>query len=206
MVSSAPRSAPPLLKRLAALWPYLSRYRRKLWLGLLAIVAAVAVGFASPLLIGSAIDALRVEISRSTLLGYAGLILGVTLVQGIFSYTERIILVGMSRDIEYDLRNDYFASLERQPPAFFQEHPTGELMALATNDLQAVRMICGPAIMYAANTVLGGAGAAILMLRIHAGLSSFALLAMPLVVLTTKFYGERIHVLFERIQEQFADF
>jgi ATP-binding cassette subfamily B protein len=195
-----------LLKRLAALWPYLSRYRRKLWLGLLAIVAAVAVGLASPLLLGHAIDALRVEISRSTLLGYAGLILGVTLVQGVFSYTERMILVGMSRDIEFDLRNDYFASLERQPPAFFQEHSTGDLMARATNDLQAVRMVCGPAIMYAANTLFGGTGAIFFMLRIHAGLAGVTLLVMPLVALTTKIVGHRIHVLFMRIQEQFADF
>ncbi len=195
-----------MFKRLAGLGPYLFRHRRNLSLGLLAITCTVTLGLASPLLLGGAIDALRTQVSRVTLLGYAGLILGVTMLQGTFSYIQRIILVGMSRDIEYDLRNDYFASLERQPPSFFHEHPTGDLMALATNDLQAVRMICGPAIMYAANTVLGGAGAAILMLRIHAGLATFALLAMPLVVLTTKFYGERIHVLFERIQEQFADF
>jgi ATP-binding cassette subfamily B protein len=195
-----------LFKRLAALWPYLSRYRRKLWIGLLAIVGAVAVGVASPLLLGSAIDAMRHEISRSTLLGYAGLILGVTLVQGVFSYTERMILVGMSRDIEFDLRNDYFASLERQPPAFMQEHSTGDLMARATNDLQAVRMVCGPAIMYAANTLFGGTAAVFFMLRIHAGLAGVTLLVMPLVALTTKIVGYRIHVLFMRIQEQFADF
>jgi ATP-binding cassette subfamily B multidrug efflux pump len=195
-----------LFKRLSALWPYLFRYRRKLSLGLLAIVGTVALGLASPLLLGSAVDSLRTEVSRSTLLGYAGLIVGVTLVQGMFGYTQRMILVGMSRDIEFDLRNDYLASLERQPPAFFQDHPTGDLMARATNDLQAVRMVCGPAIMYLANTVLGGTGAVIFMLRIHPGLASIALLAMPVVALTTKLFGERIHTLFERVQEQFADF
>jgi ATP-binding cassette subfamily B multidrug efflux pump len=195
-----------LFKRLSALWPYLFRYRRKLSLGLLAVVGTVALGLASPLLLGSAVDALRTEISRSTLLGYAGLIVGVTLLQGVFGYTQRMILVAMSRDIEFDLRNDYLASLERQPPAFFQDHPTGDLMARATNDLQAVRMVCGPAIMYLANTVLGGTGAVIFMLRIHPGLASIALLAMPVVALTTKLFGERIHALFERVQEQFADF
>ncbi len=195
-----------MFKRLSALWPYFSRYRWKLFSGLLAIAGTVALGLAGPLLLGSAVDALRTEISRSTLLGYAGLILGVTLLQGVFGFTQRMILVGMSRDIEFDLRNDYFASLERQPPAFFQDHPTGDLMARATNDLQAVRMVCGPAIMYAANTVLGGTGAVIFMLRIHPGLATIALLAMPVVALTTKLFGERIHVLFERIQEQFADF
>jgi ATP-binding cassette subfamily B multidrug efflux pump len=195
-----------LFKRLSALWPYFSRYRRKLSLGLLAIVGAVALGLAGPLLLGRAVDALRTEISRSTLLGYAGLIVGVTLLQGVFSFTQRMILVGMSRDIEFDLRNDYFSCLERQPPSFFQEHPTGDLMARATNDLQAVRLVCGPAIMYAANTVLGGTGSFIFVLRIHPGLALIALLAMPLVALTTKLFGERIHVLFERVQEQFADF
>ncbi|HYL05443.1 MAG TPA: ABC transporter transmembrane domain-containing protein, partial [Thermoanaerobaculia bacterium] len=195
-----------MLKRLSALWPYFSRYRRKLSLGLLAVVGTVALGLASPLLLGGAVDSLRTEVSRSTLLGYAGLIVGVTLLQGVFGYTQRMILVGMSRDIELDLRNDYFASLERQPPGFFQEHPTGDLMARATNDLQAVRMVCGPAIMYAANTVLGGTGSVIFMLRIHPGLAGITLLAMPVVALTTKLFGERIHALFERVQEQFADF
>ncbi|MBV8202420.1 MAG: ATP-binding cassette domain-containing protein, partial [Acidobacteria bacterium] len=195
-----------MFKRLSALRPYFSRYRRKLSLGLLANLGSVALGLASPLLLGGAVDALRTEISRSTLLVYAGLIVGVTLLQGVFSYTQRMILVGMSRDIEFDLRNDYFASLERQPPSFFQDHPTGDLMARATNDLQAVRLVCGPAIMYLANTVLGGTGSIIFMLRIHAGLATIALLAMPVVALTTKLFGERIHVLFERVQEQFADF
>jgi len=198
--------APDLFKRLAALWPYLSRYRVKLAVGLAAIVGSVVLGLASPLLLGGAIDALRADVSRATLLGYAGLIVAVSLTQGVFSYAQRMVLVGMSRDIEFDLRNDYFASLERQPPAFFQDHPTGDLMARATNDLQAVRMICGPAIMYSANTVLAGTGALFFMLRIHAGLALVALLAMPLVVAVTKLFGQRIHALFERVQEKFADF
>jgi ATP-binding cassette subfamily B multidrug efflux pump len=195
-----------LLEHLAALRPYLSRYRRKLFLGLLAVVATVAIGLATPLLLGGAIDALRVSISRATLVGYAAAIVGVTLAQGIFGYAQRMILVGMSRDIEFDLRNDYFASLERQPAAFFQDHPTGDLMARATNDLQAVRMVCGPAIMYTANTLLVGLGAIAFMLRIHPGLALVALFAMPLVALTTQFFGQRIHVLFQRVQEQFSDF
>jgi ATP-binding cassette subfamily B protein len=195
-----------LFARLSALWPYLRRYRRKLILGLAAIAASVSLGLAGPLLVGGAIDSLRLEISRGALLRYAGLIVAVTLLQGIFSFTQRMILVGMSRDVEFDLRNDYFAALERQPVAFFQEHPTGDLMARGTNDLQAVRMACGPAIMYAANTVLAGAGSIFFMMRIHAGLAGLALTVAPLIALTTKFFGQRIHVLFERIQGQFADF
>jgi ATP-binding cassette, subfamily B, multidrug efflux pump len=194
-----------VLARLSPLVPYLARYRRKLVLGLLAIAGSVAIGLANPLLLGRAIDAMRAQVSHAALLRYAGLIVGVSLAQGVFTYTQRMILVGMSRDIEFDLRNDYFASLERQPPSFFQEHPTGDLMARATNDLQAVRMICGPAIMYSTNTVLAGTGALFFMLRIHAGLAMVALLAMPLVAATTKLFGARIHRLFEKVQEQFAD-
>ncbi len=193
-----------MLARLSALLPYFARYRGKLVLGLLTICGSVAIGLALPLLLGRAIDAMRSGVSQAVLLRYAALIVGVSLAQGVFTYTQRMILVGMSRDVEFDLRNDYFASLERQPPAFFQEHPTGDLMARATNDLQAVRMICGPAIMYSANTILGGAGALFFMLRIHAGLAMVALLAMPLVAATTKLFGARIHRLFERVQEQFA--
>jgi ATP-binding cassette subfamily B protein len=195
-----------LLKRLSALWPYLSRYRRKLVLGLLSIAGSVAIGLLNPLLLGHAIDALRADVSRRTLLAYGGLILAVSLAQGVFSYIQRMILVGMSRDVEFDLRNDYFASLERQAPAFFHDHSTGDLMARATNDLQAVRMICGPAIMYSANTVLAGTGALFFMLRIHSGLALSALLAMPVVAAVTQVFGDRIHRLFQRVQGQFADF
>jgi ATP-binding cassette subfamily B protein len=112
-----------VFQRLAYLWPFLRTYRRKLIPGLLAILASVVVGLASPLLVGRAIDSLRTEVRSGTLLGYAALLVCITLVQGIFSYLQRLILVGMSRDIEYDLRNRYFSSLEAQPPAFFQEHP-----------------------------------------------------------------------------------
>jgi ATP-binding cassette subfamily B protein len=194
-----------LFKRLSPLWPYLFRYRRKLILGLLTIVGSVIIGLANPLLVGAAIDAVLAKVSGVELLRRAGLIVGVSVLQGVFTYTQRMILVGMSRDIEFDLRNDYFASLERQPPGFFQEYPTGDLMARGTNDLQAVRMVCGPAIMYSANTILAGTGALFFMFRINAGLAVVALLAMPLVAGVTQFFGERIHKLFERVQEQFAD-
>jgi ATP-binding cassette subfamily B multidrug efflux pump len=194
-----------MLRRLAYLRPYLARYRRKLLLGLLAILASVAVGLANPLLVGNAIDTLRHRVAPSVLLAYAGLIVAVTLVQGLFGFAQRMILVAMSRDIEFDLRNDYFASLERQAPSFFLEHPTGDLMARATNDLQAVRMLCGPAIMYSCNTLATAAGALFFMSRIDLRLTLLALVTMPLVALVTKLFGQRIHSLFERVQERFSD-
>ena len=194
-----------MLKRLVFLWPFLRQYRRKLFLGLSSILASVAMGMITPLLIGRAIDSLRVEVSRETLLGYAALLLGITFVQGVFSYAQRMILVGMSRDVEYDLRNLYFSHLETQPPAFYHEHPTGDLMARATNDLQAVRMLCGPAIMYGTNTVFTAAGALFFMARIDARLTLLSLITMPLLAVVTHLFGQRIHNLFSQVQGSFAD-
>ena len=194
-----------MFKRLAYLWPYLRRHRRKLVLGLLSILVSVAVGMANPLLVGRAIDSLQVEVTWRALLTYAGLIVGVALVQGVFTYLQRMILVGMSRDVEFEIRNEYFAHLERQPPGFFQDHPTGDLMARATNDLQAVRMLCGPAIMYSSNTLFAGTGALFFMARIHPRLTLLALCTMPLVAGATQLFGQRIHMLFTTVQEKFAD-
>jgi ATP-binding cassette, subfamily B, multidrug efflux pump len=194
-----------VFKRLAYLWPFLRTYRRKLIPGVLAILASVVVGMANPLLVGRAIDSLRTEVHAGTLFGYGALLVGVALVQGIFSYLQRMILVGMSRDVEYDLRNRYFASLEAQPPGFFYDHPTGDLMARATNDLQAVRMLCGPAIMYSINTFFTAAGALFFMGRINVGLTFLALVTMPFVAASTKLFGQRIHALFTEVQGRFAD-
>jgi ATP-binding cassette subfamily B protein len=194
-----------VFKRLAYLWPYLRNHRRKLILGLLSILASVVVGMANPLLVGRTIDALRESVTRRTLLNYALLIVGVSVVQGIFSYLQRMLLVGLSRDVELELRNQYFANLESQPAGFFHDHPTGDLMARATNDLQAVRMLCGPAIMYSFNTVFVAAGSLFFMARIHAGLTLLALCTMPIVAGVTNFFGSRIHHLFTGVQEKFSD-
>ncbi|HYN20752.1 MAG TPA: ABC transporter transmembrane domain-containing protein, partial [Thermoanaerobaculia bacterium] len=194
-----------MLKRLVSLWPYLRPHRRKLFLGLLGVLSSVIVGMINPLLIGRAVDSLRVELTRAALLQYGGLIVVVALVQGVFTYLQRMVLVAMSRDIEFEIRNQYFAHLERQPPGFFHDHPTGDLMARATNDLQAVRMLCGPAIMYSANTLFAGFGALFFMARIHAGLTVLALITLPLLAGATQFFGQRIHTLFTSVQEKFSD-
>jgi ATP-binding cassette, subfamily B, multidrug efflux pump len=194
-----------VLKRLAVLWPYLRPHRRKLAIGLFTVFLSVVVGLMTPLLLGQGIDTLRRNVSRETLLGYAGVILAITFVQGVFSYLQRMLLVSMSRDIELDLRNDYFSALERQAPSFFQQHPTGDLMARATKDLEAVRLLCGPAIMYMGNTVFTAVGAIFLMARINGTLTLLTLLTMPLVAIATNVFGGRIHTLFARIQEKYAD-
>ena len=189
---------------LKALWPFLRPYRNKLWQGLGTIVASVAIGLLNPVLIGRGIDAVRAGAGMGTLAVFAVAMIGVTIVAGTFNYLQRMILVAMSRDIEFDLRNRYFERLELLPQSFFHSHPTGDLMARATNDLQAVRMLCGPAIMYSTNTVLLAIGALVLMARIHLGLTGVALAIMPLVAIATQMFGDRIHRLFEGVQERFS--
>ncbi len=194
-----------MFKRLKYLWPYLRPHRRKLFLGLAGVIASVLLGLASPLLVGHAIDAVRHRASLLALAGFGALIVAFSLFQGVFSYLQRMILVGMSRDVEFDLRNAYFEALEKQPPSFFQEHPTGDLMARATNDLQAVRMLCGPAIMYSTGTFITGVGALFFMTRINVLLMLIALAPMPLVVASTTVVGRKIHGLFTSVQAKFSD-
>jgi ATP-binding cassette, subfamily B, multidrug efflux pump len=191
-------------QKLAFLFPFLRPYRRQLWLGLLCIAAAVGFGLFMPLLVGRAIDVLREGGSRHVVLRYAAMIVGATVIQGLFNYWQRILLVGLSRDVEFDLRNRFFSHLETQPQSFFQQYFTGDLMARATNDLQAVRMMCGPAIMYTVNTLITAVGVLFLMVRIHPGLTLLALVTMPLVAGVTKLFGQQIHNHFEVVQGQFS--
>ena len=191
-----------LLKRLR---PYFARYRGRLAAGVLSVLGASVVGLAAPLLIGGAVDSLRESVDPGTLLLYGGLLVAVTLVQGLFSFAQRRLLVAMSRDIEFDLRNDYFGHLQTLPLSFYRDSYTGDLMARATNDLQAVRMICGPAIMYSFNTLFTAAGSLFFMARIHLGLSLVSLAALPLVVLVMRVFGQRIHALFQKVQSRFSD-
>ena len=190
------------LKRLG---PYFARYRGRLVAGIFTVFGAALVGLASPLLIGGAVDSLRQGADARSLLGYGGLLIAVSLVQGLFSFAQRQLLVAMSRDIEFDLRDDYFGHLQTLPLSFYRESYTGDLMARATNDLQAVRMICGPAIMYSVNTVFTAIGALFFMARIHVGLSLVSLCALPVVVLVMRLFGQRIHQLFQKVQSRFSD-
>ena len=197
-------ASPRDTRRFAPLLPYLRPYRARVALGVLCILGAAVVGLGTPLVVGRAIDALRIAVSGRTLLAYGAVMLGIAAVQGVFSFVQRRTLVGVSRDIEFDLRNDYFAHLERLDQGFYQRQYTGDLMARATNDLQAVRMLCGPAIMYGTNTLFVVVGALALMARIHPRLTFVALGTMPIVAWATHAFGARIHHLFESVQERFA--
>ncbi|HTW46727.1 MAG TPA: ABC transporter ATP-binding protein [Acidobacteriaceae bacterium] len=194
-----------MFAKLNPLFPYMRRYWRGYLWGCLCTIVANAVWVQFPRVIGLAADDLTRGVTWHKILGYAGLVLAVTAVHGVLLYYMRWIIIGISRDIEFDLRNDLFAQLEKQPASYYQEHRTGDIMARMTNDLSAVRMLLGPAVMYTANTVLFFAGSLYFLLRISPFLTLTALAPMPLASVFIQFMGRRIHERFERIQAMFSD-
>jgi len=189
------------LRRLAG---YVRRYRGAFLGGLACVVATQGVALTAPLVLQRAIDDLGRGLTSSKLTFYGLLLLGIGLVRGFFQFVMRRLIIGASRGIEYDMRNDFFAHLQRLPLSYFQQHRTGDLMSRATNDLNAVRMMIGPSVMYAANTLLVFVVALALMVAIDARLTLFALIPLPLVSISVKAFGSAIHKRFERIQEQLA--
>jgi ATP-binding cassette subfamily B protein len=185
--------------------PYVLRYRRKFALGLVCVVVTRSVALAGPTVLGRAIDDLTRGVTRGKLAGYGALLLAIGLLGGTFQFLARRILIGASRDIEYDMRNDFFAHLETLPLAYFQAHRTGDLMSRATNDLNAVRMMIGPAIMYSANTLLTFAVALSVMVSIDPRLAIWSLVPLPFVSISVKLFGTAIHKRFETIQAQLSE-
>jgi ATP-binding cassette subfamily B multidrug efflux pump len=181
------------------------RYRRDFTLGLACCVANKAVALAAPLILSHAIDDLTRAVTRAKLFGYGSLLLSVGLVGGLFLFLSRKILIGASRHIEYDMRNDFFAHLQKLPLSYFQTHRTGDLMSRATNDLNAVRMMIGPSIMYSANTILVFVVALAVMVSIDAKLTLLSLIPLPFVSVSVKYFGSAIHRRFERIQAQLSE-
>jgi len=184
---------------------YLQRYRRSFVAGFACVIAANAMSLTGPWVLKYAIDDLNRGVTSAKIQWYAGLLLVLAAVGGFFRFLMRRIIVGASRDFEYDLRNDFFAALQRQAVAYFQQHRTGDLMSRATNDLNAVRMMIGPAVMYTSSTALTFVIAIALMLSIDARLTLLALVPLPFVSVMVKYFGAAIHERFERIQAQFSD-
>ena len=134
--------------------PYLIRYRAKMLLGFLMVVLTTAASMVSPWILKYVVDDLRAAFAREKLPLYATLIIGFSLVEGFFRFWMRKILIGVSREVEYDLRNDFLAQLQKQSLSFFQSRNTGDIMSRATNDLNAVRSVLGPGIMYSVTTFI----------------------------------------------------
>jgi ATP-binding cassette subfamily B protein len=194
-----------MIRALRRLLPRLFRYKRPFLIGFLCVALTTGVQLLSPWVLRYAIDDLTGGVTRGKLAFYAGTLLGLALVGATFRFLMRRIIIGASRHIEYDLRNEFFAHLQRLPLSYFQSHRTGDLMSRATNDLNAVRMTIGPAVMYSANTIILFVVAIALMLSIDVRLTFIALVPLPLVSISVKVFGSAIHKRFERIQAQLSE-
>jgi len=190
---------------LRPLFPYLRKYRLSYLFGAVCILLNNGIWILFPQVIRRAIDDLHGGVTRHKLLIYALLLLAVAGFKGIFQFLTRWIVIGVSREIEFDLRNDFFRHLEGLSYSFYQRTRTGDIMARATNDLNAVRMLLGPAIMYSANTIVFTAGALVFMLSISPKLTMYAFLPLPVVSIAIQYFGKQIHERFERIQAMFSD-
>jgi len=191
-------------KLLAPLRKYLWRYRWSLALGLFCLVLKDLLYAGQPLMIRGAVDALK-DRGANLFVRYGLYLVALSLAKGVFQYWMRVILIGVSRDIEYDLRNDLFAHLVWLSPDYYERTRTGDIMARATNDLNAVRMMLGPGLMYWTETSLTFALAIAIMIRFDWRLAMFSLLPAPAVSLSVIYFGRRIHARFERIQAMFSD-
>ncbi|HTJ87774.1 MAG TPA: ABC transporter ATP-binding protein [Terriglobales bacterium] len=198
-----------LLANLRPLFPYLKKYRSSYLWGGLCVLLMNGVWVLFPLVVGRSIDSLEHADPSPQILRLiaklVALILAVAVTKAIFQFLTRWIVIGVSREIEFDLRNDLFRHLEGLSYSFYQRTRTGDIMARATNDLNAVRMLLGPAIMYSANTIVFTAGALAFMLSISPKLTLYAFLPLPVVSVVIQYFGRRIHERFERIQAMFSE-
>jgi ATP-binding cassette subfamily B protein len=183
----------------------MKRYWKGYVAGTLAIFCNNGIWVLSPLIIRRIVDDLNRGVSHGKLLTWCWLLVAVAAGKGIFQFLTRWVVIGISREIEFDLRNDLFRHLEALDPGFYQRTRTGDIMARATNDLNAVRNLLGPAIMYSANTLVFTTGALIFMTRISPQLTVWAFLPLPIASIIVQYFGALIHRRFERIQAKFSD-
>jgi ATP-binding cassette subfamily B protein len=194
-----------MLERLKPLTPYLRRYWKNLAWGGVAVILYNTIKVLIPIVIGHAIDDMQHGITEAKVIHHTLRLLLIAVLSAIFLYITRQVIIGASREIEFDLRNDLFSNLERQAPSFYHTHRTGDIMARTTNDLNAVRQLLGPAIMYSANTIVFTAAALPFMYRISPRLTFFAFVPLPIASVLVQYFGNRIHRRFERIQAMFSD-
>jgi ATP-binding cassette, subfamily B, multidrug efflux pump len=192
------------MKNLRRAAPYYKPYRVQFAAGLLIVLGSAALSSVIPWLLRRAIDAIGAAAPMSTIWKLSGLIVLAALIGGAFRYGMREVINGISRWMEYDLRNDLFTHLETLDAAYFAQTRTGDIMARLTNDLSAVRMAIGPAVMYLTNTISGGLFALFFMLRIDVRLTLLALLPLIFLPVLTIRMGGAIHDRFERVQEHFS--
>ncbi|MFZ0962516.1 MAG: ABC transporter ATP-binding protein [Terriglobia bacterium] len=194
-----------MLERFRPIRPYLARYKKQFFVGFVCLTLGQSVGALLPLVIKAGIDDLTHSVVLRQLAVVAGLLIGLSLIKAFFQFWTRWILIGISRDAEYDLRNDLFRHLLRLSPRYYTENRTGDLMSKLTNDLNAVRNMIGPGIMYSATTVVIGITTVGLMLHLDWRLTLMALAPLPLVSVGVKFFGAKIHERFEKIQALYSE-
>ncbi len=193
------------MKNLFTLSKYFWRYRLKLLYGVLFIILSNAGTTYIPIIIKDSINAIGEGTTSEQLIHFALLIAGVSLVSGIFRFMIRQTIIVVSREIEYDLRGDFWAHIQRLPVRYFQNTPTGTIMAHATSDINAVRSFIGPAVMYSVDTGLRLILSVAVMMGISWELTVYSLLPLPLLSLLVYLVGKRVHARFTLIQEKFSE-
>ncbi len=189
---------------LARLLRHAARYRAGLAWGVVCVACANLIALAQPQVLRFAVDDLYRGVNAAKLGRYALIIFGIAVVSGVFKYFMRQSVIAISRHLEYDLRNELFAHLQKQDAAWFQRHRTGEIMSIATNDMAAVRMLLGPGLMYTVNTLVVSAVSIAFMVAISPRLALYSLMPLPIVSLSVWWFGDRIHRRFEHVQAHFA--
>lgn len=184
---------------------YLAPYKWRMIGGILCILVSMSLGLFIPYIIGQGVDDLAASVTWGKIIAYPAVILGINLLSGIFLFLQRRILINTSRHIEYDMREDFYASLVDQSAEYFHKNRVGDLMARATNDLAAIRQIVGPMILYSFQAIFALAVVLPILLSISTTLTLYMLIPLPFVSLTVKFLGDQIHKRFEKIQEYFSD-
>lgn len=186
-------------------WPYLRRYKRGLVLGFGSLIGKVVFATINPLVIRDGFDALLAGFALSKLWKFAAILVVLGCLRGFMQYYMRLILVGISRDVEFDMRNDIFANMVRLSGDFYHKMRTGDIMARATNDLNQVRMMLGPGVMYWTETTLTTLLAISVMVSVDWQMTLIALIPAPLTSFVVVYFGQKIHKRFEIIQAQFSD-
>jgi ATP-binding cassette, subfamily B, multidrug efflux pump len=193
------------MKNLRTLKKYFLRYKRKLLWGLLFIVLSNIGMVYVPILLKDAINALQAEVNMQQLFNYGLLIVATSLLAGIFRFLIRQTVIVVSREIEFDMRQDFWNHIQRLPLRYFQNNSTGNIMAHATSDINAVRTFLGPAVMYSIDTVVRLLIVIGIMVTINISLTLYTLLPLPFLSILVYYVGKLIHERFTRIQEKFSE-
>ena len=191
-----------MLSTLRTLLPYLLHYRWRYAAGIASLAMRTLFAAAVPFALKFAIDALAARATTPLLLRYAAILLALAAVKAVFQYLTRRILIGVSRDVEYEMRNDLTARLLQMPLRFFSSYPTGDLMSRAVNDLNHVRMMLGPGVMFLTETAMTFGVALAIMSGVDWQLTALVFLPAPLVSLTVSYYGRKTHDRFQKVQER----